>query len=293
MATAGTLLIGLGIGLFAGAQDEELQKRIEKLVQTLGDDSKEARDRAVAELAKAGKPALEALRKAVSSQDAEVKALAAQAIDRIEWGAGLDKLKQYVKERFEDGTSAEPSKLKSIQRWFPDTKFYDVAAPAAAGGAAMMMAGRGGGASVFAIQKYEEGFSRVLVKGVFCTGAFSSLMRKQKIRLADYDEALDFGLAFTELYWMTYGQVYMAGGNCRFEKIEEGWELQAQNYAMSFTFKTDKEGLLTEIVQPNYKYWQQGSGSQKLGEEKNKLEIEKLKIELELLRPQLEEARKK
>jgi hypothetical protein len=292
MVLTAMLYLGLGPGTFIAAlQDSDLQKKIEQLIQSLGDDSKETRDRAVTELGKVGKPALDALRKAAQAQDAEVKSLAAQAIERIEWGTGLDKLRQYVKERYDDGATVEPCKLKSIQRWFPEYRFYEVAAGGAAPGAAVMM-GRGGGASVFAVHKFEDGFTRVIVKGVFAGGSFKDILRTQKIKLPDYETAFDFGLAFLEIYWMSSGY-FVAGGNSRFDKSDDGWEFQSQNYGMSITFKTDKDGLLTEIVQPNYKYWQQGGNSQKLGEEKSKLEIEKLKIELELLRRQLDEAKKK
>jgi len=293
MVNLTTLLFGLGIALFAAPQDDDLRKKIDQLIRTLGDDNKDTRDRAVRELAKVGKPALEALRQAATAQDAEVKALAAQAIERIEWGPGLDKLKQYVKDRFEDGASVEPSKLKSIHRWFPELRFYEVVPGAAAAGGAVMMMGRAGGTSVFAIRKLEDGFSRILVKGIFCAGAFKELLRADKIKLADYDTAVDFGVAFLEMYWLSNEQMYMGNGTGRFEKIDDGWEFQSQNYTMFITFKTDKEGILTDIVQPNFKYWQQGGNSQKLGEEKSRLEIEKLKIEVELLRRQLEETRRK
>jgi len=281
----------LGFAVFALFQDTDDAKKIEKLIQELNDDSKEARDKAVGELVKIGKPALEALQKATKSTDAEVKGLANQAIERIEWGKGLDPLKAHVKDRYEEGSTVEPTKLKSLARWFPSTKFYDVTHPAAAAGGAAM-GGRGATHSIFALQKYEDGYTRIMAKGVFCSGAFMSLVQKHKIVLKDYDTALDFALAFLDLYMLSFGQhSYYAGMSSRFDKAEEGWEMQSQNYGSYFMFKTDKEGNLTEITQPNYRHYQ-GLQNQKTVEDKAKLEMEKLKLELELLKRQLDEKKK-
>ncbi len=73
------------------------QDRIQKFIQDLSDASKDERAKAVDELAKIGRPALEALRKAATSSDLEVKGLANQAIEKIEW-TGLEQLKKYAKE---------------------------------------------------------------------------------------------------------------------------------------------------------------------------------------------------
>jgi hypothetical protein len=288
-ASLGAIALALGLGA-AGAQEPDAQKRIDQLIQDLNDDSKEARDKAVSELVKIGKASLPALEKASKSTDTEVKGLAKQAIERIEWGKGVDQLKAHVKERYEEGATVEPTKLKAIGRWFPELRFYDVTHPAGAGAA---MGGRQATHSIFSVQKYEPGFVRVMAKGIFCSGAFQELALKQKIQLKDYDTALDFALAFLELYWLSFGQhMVYSGMSSRFEKAEDGWELFSQNYGTSFTFKTDKEGTLTEITQPTYKYWQ-GYANQKAAEDKAKLEMEKLKLELELLKRQLEEAKKK
>src|SRR6185436_2192940 len=94
------------------------QDRIQKLIQNLSDASKDERSKAVEELAKIGRPALDALRKAATSTDLEVKGLATQAIEKIEW-IGLDKLKKYAKDNLDEGSSVEQSKLKNLSRWFP------------------------------------------------------------------------------------------------------------------------------------------------------------------------------
>src|SRR6185436_18943464 len=89
----------LSLCLSPAAQDQD---RIEKLIQNLSDASKDERAKAVEELAKIGRPALEALRKAATSTDLEVKGLANQAIEKIEW-SGLEKLKKYAKENLDEG----------------------------------------------------------------------------------------------------------------------------------------------------------------------------------------------
>jgi HEAT repeat protein len=69
-----------GLSLVVAGQDDE---RVQKLIRGLDDPNKEERDKAVKELAKIGRPALGALQKATSSSDSEVKALAAQAIEKL------------------------------------------------------------------------------------------------------------------------------------------------------------------------------------------------------------------
>src|SRR5579862_6249182 len=125
-----TVALALLLMLPAPRQDDD---RIQKLIQAFGEASKDERSRAVEDLAKIGRPALDALRKATASGDLEVKGLAAQAIEKIEW-IGLERLRKYVKETLDEGASVEQSKIKGLSRWLPDTRFYEVAGVAAAGG---------------------------------------------------------------------------------------------------------------------------------------------------------------
>src|SRR5580765_8311301 len=112
--------------------------KIQKLIQVFSDGTKDERTRAVDDLAKIGRPALDALRKAATSSDLEVKGLAAQAIEKIEW-VGLDKLKKYAKDTLDEGSTVELSKMKGLARWFPEARFYEVSAAPAAGNQAAMM----------------------------------------------------------------------------------------------------------------------------------------------------------
>ncbi|HEV3027214.1 MAG TPA: HEAT repeat domain-containing protein, partial [Planctomycetota bacterium] len=102
--------VALLLALPAAAQDEE---RIQKLIQVFSDGNKDERSRAVEDLAKIGRSALDALRRAATSSDLEVKGLAAQAIEKIEW-VGLEKLRKYVKETLDEGASVEQSKIKGL-----------------------------------------------------------------------------------------------------------------------------------------------------------------------------------
>jgi hypothetical protein len=269
-------------------QDPE---RIQKLVQSLGDASKEDRDKAVEELARIGRPALEALRRATSSSDSEVKSLAGQAIERIEW-AGLDPLKKYVKEHLDDGATIEPSKMKGMGKWFPDTRFYEVAGAAPAGGAAAMM-GMQAPRSLFAVKMYEHGFQRLMVKGIYCSGSVRTFIQKGKIVLADEDSAIDFGLAFMELYSAGAAQnatAMMMGGASKLERTDEGWILDTSSFSAHVTFKTQKDGTLVDIIQSStpLSMFGLGGGGDKGSEEKNRLEVEKLKLEIDLLKRQLD-----
>src|SRR5262245_26297708 len=176
------------------------QERIQKLIQSLSDASKDERSKAVDELAKIGRPAIEALRAAAKSSDLEVKGLANQAIEKIEW-AGLEKLKKYAKENLDEGASVEASKLKTLTRWFPDVRFYEVApAPPAGNNQAMMInMGMGQAKSIFALRKFDDTIYRLSVKGIYSSAAVSAFIQKSKIVLADDDSALDFAVAFMEL----------------------------------------------------------------------------------------------
>src|SRR5688500_17220299 len=97
MPIAAALLI---LALSPAVQDED---RIQKLIQSFSDGRKDERSKAVDELAKIGRPAIEALRKAATSTDLEVKGLANQAIEKIEW-CGLEKLKKYAREHLDEGS---------------------------------------------------------------------------------------------------------------------------------------------------------------------------------------------
>src|SRR5580765_4612850 len=171
--------------------------KIQKLIQVFSDGTKDERTRAVDDLAKIGKPALDALRKAATSSDLEVKGLAAQAIEKIEW-VGLEKLRKYVKETLDEGASVEQSKIKGLARWLPDTRFYEVAGVAAAGGQAAMM-GIQPPRSLFALRRYEDGFFRLMVKGIYSVNSINALIRLSKITIAEEDAALDFAIAYMEL----------------------------------------------------------------------------------------------
>lgn len=280
-------LLALLASLAAPSQDDE---RVQKLIQGLGDPSKEERDKAVKELAKIGRPALPALQKATSSGDAEVKALAVQAIEKIEWG-GADRLRRYAKEHLDEAANVEPSKIKSLARWFPDARFYEVAGAAPPGGAAAMM-GMQGPRSLFAVRKFEDGFQRLMVKGIYCSSSIKAFIGRQKIVLADEDAALDFALAFMDLYVAgasANATRMMMGGASRLEKTDEGWALAGGGYGVDVVFKTDKAGTLLEVGQSTVNpYAQFGLAMGRDSEEKTKLEVEKLKLEVELLKRQLE-----
>jgi hypothetical protein len=270
-------------------QDAE---RIQKLIATLGDASKEERDKAVKELASIGRPALDALRKATSSSDNEVKALAAQAIEKIEWG-GVDKLKAYAKENLDEGANVEMSKLKAFGRWFPESRLYEVAGGAPAPGGAAAMMGMQSPKSLFVVRKYESGFHRLMVKGIYCGASIRALIAKEKIVLANEESALDFALAFVELYAAGVSQnptaMMLSGGISRLEKVDGGWSLESASFGANVVFKTDAEGKLLDVSQSSnpLNAWGLQTGDRRSDEEK-RLELEKLKLEVELLKKQLE-----
>ncbi len=286
----GILSLALALCLDLGGQDVE---RIQKLIQTLGDPSKDERDKAVDELARIGRPALEALQKATKSTDLEVKTLAGQAIAKIEW-AGFEKLKKYVRENLDEGASVEPAKLKGVARWFPNTRFYEVAGNAAANGPAAMM-GMQAPKSLFAVTQFEDGFHRILVKGIYCSASVKSLVQKGKIVLATEDAALDFALVFLELNasgaTMNATAMMLGGGMSKLEKTDEGWALEARGFGTSAVFKTDKDGTLIDISQKQSTTnpWGLGGGGDDApSPERQKLEIEKLRLEIDVLKRQLE-----
>jgi hypothetical protein len=282
-----TVAVAALLALALPGQDDE---RIQKLIQTLGDASKDERSRAVEELAKIGRPALDALRKASASSDLEVKGLAAQAIEKIEW-VGLEKLRKYVRETLDEGASVEPSKIKGLARWLPDTRFYEATGAAPAAGPAAMM-GMPAPRSLFAVRKFEDGFHRLLVKGIYSAGSVNSLIQKSHIVIADEDTALDFVIAYAELQSAGSAQnaaALMMGGSPKLERTADGWTLTSGMYGSNAQFKTTKEGVLTEIVQKpgSFNFGLPGGGDAG-AEDRAKLEVEKLKLEIELLKRQLD-----
>jgi len=266
-------------------QDDE---RIQKLIQVFSDGNKDERSRAVEDLARIGRPALDALRKAATSSDLEVKGLAAQAIEKIEW-LGLEKLRKYVKDTLDEGASVEQSKIKGLTRWLPDTRFYEVAGVVAAGNPAARM-GMPAPRSLFAIRKFEDGFHRLLVKGITSANSINNLIQKSKVVIGDEDSALDFAIAYMELQTAGASQnaaAMMMAGATRLEKTPEGWALVSGMYGTNVQFKTTRDGVLTEITQKtnNFNF---GVGAVEGAEDRGKLELEKLKLEIDLLKRQLE-----
>ncbi|HLY76061.1 MAG TPA: HEAT repeat domain-containing protein [Planctomycetota bacterium] len=267
------------------SQDDE---RIQKLIQVFSDGNKDERSRAVEDLAKIGRPALDALRRASTSSDLEVKGLATQAIEKIEW-VGLEKLRKYVKETLDEGASVEQSKIKGLSRWLPDTRFYEVTGVAAAGGAAAMM-GMPAPRSLLAIRKFEDGFHRLVVKGIYSANAINTLIQKSKVTIADEDSALDFAVAYMELQSAgasPNGAAMMMAGATRLEKTPEGWALVSGMYGMNVQFKTTRDGVLAEISQRsgNFNF---APGAAEGAEERARLEMEKLKLEIDVLKRQLD-----
>lgn len=280
----GAALVAL-LTLPAVVQDDE---RIQKLIQVFSDGNKDERSRAVEDLAKIGRPALDALRKAATSSDLEVKGLAAQAIEKIEW-LGLEKLRKYVKETLDEGASVEQSKIKGLARWLPDTRFYEVAGVAAAGNPGAMM-GMPAPRSLFAIRRFEDGFHRLMVKGIYSSNSINNLIQKSKVTISDEDSALDFAIAYMELQSAGANQnaaAMMMAGATRLEKTPEGWSLVSGMYGTNVQFKTTREGLLTEINQKtnNFNF---GINGIEGAEDRGKLELEKLRLEIDLLKRQLE-----
>jgi hypothetical protein len=266
------------------------QDRIQKLIQTLSDASKDERSKAVDELAKIGRPAIDALRAAAKSSDLEVKGLANQAIEKIEW-AGLEQLKKYAREHLDEGASVEQSKMKGVVRWFPDARFYEVA-PAAGGNQQQMInMGMTPPKSLFAVRKYEDGFHRLIVKGIYSSAAISAFVAKSNIVLPDDDAALDFAVAYMEIQSAATAQnanAWMMNGGSKLDRITDGWTLLTGMYGGAVAFKIDKAGMLIEVNPKAATFNQWGQAQEKAGEERVKLEAEKLKLEIELLKKQLE-----
>jgi hypothetical protein len=285
MHIAAALLVLLAV---PAVQDQE---RIQKLIQSLSDASKDERSKAVDELAKIGKPAIEPLRAAAKSSDLEVKGLANQAIEKIEW-AGLEPLKKYAREHLDEGATVELSKMKGVARWFPEARFYEVAA--GAGGnqnQAMINMGMTPPKSLFAIRKYEDGFHRLIVKGIYSSGAISTFVQKSKIVLPDDDAALDFAVAYMEIQSAAVAQnanTWMMNGGSKLDRITDGWTLMTGMYGGQVSFKVDKSGTLVEVNPKAASFNQWGVAQERAGEERVRLEAEKLKLEIELLKKQLE-----
>lgn len=265
---------------------------VERLVRDLHDDEPANRERAVEELCKIGKPALEALGKVAEGDDPTAKALALKAIQEINWGKGERVLREYVDKRFDEKAEMTEVEVKAVAPWLPDVRFFQIAETqdlAGAGGMGMVMGG-GGKTSLFALRQDESAFHRICVKGIFAPQSLIELLKERDVRLATHEEALDFAAAFLDLYSMVSGgnsMSYVVGyGGPSLQKTASGWDLSVSNYGFQFTFQTDAEGKLTDIINGGSRIY--GTATDPAAEERNKLEVEKLKLELELLKRQLE-----
>jgi hypothetical protein len=74
----------LSLAILAPQQEEELSRKIQKLVQDLGSEDFETREKAATELKKIGKAAADALKKAAESDDAEIRLRAKRILEEIE-----------------------------------------------------------------------------------------------------------------------------------------------------------------------------------------------------------------
>jgi hypothetical protein len=146
--------------------------------------------------------------------------------------------------------------------------------------------------SLFAIRKFEDGFHRLSLKGIYSSASISAFVEKARIVLADDDTALDFAVAYAELQAAGSAQNasnWMMTGASRLEKIQGGWALQSGMYGGHILFKTDKDNVLVGIDPKGGSFAQvQSPGGEKAGEERQKLEVEKLRLEIELLKRQAE-----
>jgi HEAT repeat protein len=86
---------------------EPVEKRVQELVRLLASENFEEREKAVQELIKVGTPALEALRRASASKDAEVARLAKASVQKIEHNAKvgglLERIRSAKQEEREEG----------------------------------------------------------------------------------------------------------------------------------------------------------------------------------------------
>jgi hypothetical protein len=275
--------------------------RIQELIRNLGNDDIVVRERAVEELAKIGRPALKALDAAAESKDPEVKARAAQAIQKITWGKGIDRLNKYVAETFGKDVRPEQVKDGALAPWAPNTRFYEVVEQPGAGAAAGLAAAfagagaAGGQRSFLAIRKEEDALYRVAVKGFVRTRTLGELLCKEEVRLADEDQAFDFAVALSELLDQAGGMQSQVmaftglGMGKSFDRTEEGWRLSRGIYGGDLLFKTDAEGKLLGVeTKANYNPYGALLGLGGGDDEKANLEVQKLKLEIELLKRQLE-----
>src|SRR5207248_1843725 len=82
--------------------------------------------------------------------------------------------------------------------------------------------------SLFAIRRFEDGFHRLMVKGIYSSNSINNLIQKSKVTIADEDSALDFAIAYMELQSAGASQnaaAMMMAGATRLEKTSEGWSL--------------------------------------------------------------------
>ena len=91
-----TGVFALSFHLVTFAKEDKLEKRIQQLIQKLGDESFVVREKATEELRKIGKPAIPYLKKALKSKDPEVQWRARLLLEQIQ---GLEKSKTTPKKK--------------------------------------------------------------------------------------------------------------------------------------------------------------------------------------------------
>ncbi|HLG42496.1 MAG TPA: hypothetical protein VI643_03945 [Planctomycetota bacterium] len=204
--------------------------RIDDWINALGAPDAKIRSEAADQLLKAGRQAFAPLIKASSeAKNVEIRQRALDLIQKIEWGESHDKLQAYLKERVADSATILPILLKSIQKWFPEVRFYR------------------SGQNVFTLRRFDPSLYPLVINGVLSESTARKLFAREKVHLGDDEEALHFATSFVELYWGSPGWSGMSSG-ARFIKAEDGWKLTLANYGIEWTFKTNDLNVLQEVI---------------------------------------------
>lgn len=233
----------------------EQEDKIEQLIDVLGCDEAEKRDKAQEDLVKIGLDALDYLKKALESSDAEVRSRALVIIEQIEWGRGIANLekraedltkewknkKDNIKHRQEAVFKVDEIGKEDLKSFFTGYRFFSIADQNSS-----MYSTRG--FTVSEIYALKRGDSKPLA--LTNESTFEKLCIESKIRLEKEEQAESFLRACESYLFNKYYNPKMIMMKAFFDpkglkKTDKGYEYSGRG--IEYKIELDKENKVTKI----------------------------------------------
>jgi hypothetical protein len=273
------LVIGMSCaGSFLVVKSDSTQPQdAEKLIKDLASETVEVRESAYRKLMSMGRPVLSALKKALQTDDVEVKSRLTGIIKELE-DQPVKELESYVKENF----GGQPVKIvekttKITQRLFPGVRFFTVS---------IHNVGNFG----YALREKDE-FPVLLGSGNLRAGNLHSMRIIKMLQdsgpvLSSEDSIYDLLAIVSDLFFCTHEMAHFRHDSAVVRKTDAGYlvsdqdNLQMYGFIRSFLIKVDDKGNFVDVVEGDK------------GMDRNILrqlreDVSKLKTEVENLKKQI------